>query len=225
MALVFPMLEQYLSVFMDKLISERTIWKTKADLVHLWNTGMIPNSVSSRVILMETDRMKKEEKQVEQAVIERIPEPVVRVEEPSTEQKSTRCTFIITRGEKQGEQCTATAKYGTSCPKHYKDKPKPVSVAPSPQLHASPLVDQKINTVTDMSTLDLKLKKKKITSIEWTQVGSHRVVKNTSVVINEKNSVMGYLEKGNLIQEQNSETLKVCKEHKIPFNTDTGMDE
>ena len=222
--LICQPLEQGLSSFLDKVVAEQGKWKTKADLIHLWNTGSLTECVSSRILIKEVEHPKKEE--------EKKTEPVEVTENVSKD--AGQCTFRITRGEKLGEQCTSRSKFDTFCAKHYRgDKSKPsekeeiTSVSSTPSVHPSPIIEQKMFVAmsADLSTLDLKLKNKPVKKMEWTLKGDHRVINNTTVVINETNQILGYLDKDKLIRSSNAEVTKVQKEYALSFYNDSIIDE
>jgi hypothetical protein len=226
-------LEQALSSFFDKVISEQGKWKTKTDLIQLWNTGSLVESVSSRIIIKEAEKPKKEEEKK----LDTVSEHSVTPNTTNVSKDTGQCTFKITRGDKMGEQCMSRAKFDTFCAKHYrgdKSKPaeKPIETEPLPtstssSVHPSPVIEQKMFVAlsTDMTTLDLKLKKKPVKSVEWTQKGPHRVINNTSVVINDQNQVLGYLDKDKLVCSSNAEVVKVQKEFSLQFFSEDEIDE
>ena len=228
-------LEQALSSFFDKVVSEQGKWKTKTDLIHLWNNGSLVESVSSRIIIKEAEKPKKEEEKK----LETVTEHSVTPNTTHVSKDAGQCTFKITRGDKMGDQCTSRAKYDTFCAKHYRgDKSKPIEkpieteteplpTSASSSVHPSPVIEQKMFVAlsSDMTNLDLKLKKKPVKTVEWTQKGTHRVINNTSVVINEDNQVIGYLEKDKLICSSNAEVVKVQKEFSLQFFSESEIDE
>ena len=224
-------LEHALSSFFDKVVSEQGKWKTKTDLIHLWNNGSLVESVSSRIIIKETEKPKKDEEKKGDTVSEH------HVTNTTVSKDTGQCTFKITRGDKMGDQCTSRIKYDTFCAKHYRgDKSKPVEkpddkesqpTSTSSSVPPSPVIEQNMFVAisSDMSTLDLKLKKKPVKTVEWTVKKGHRVVKNTSVVINDDNRVLGYLEKDKLVCSSNPEVVKVQKEFSLQFVSDAEIDE
>jgi len=216
-------------------VSEQGKWKTKTDLIHLWNNGSLVESVSSRIIIKEAEKPKKDEEKEKK--LETVSEHKASTVVNNDSKDAGQCTFKITRGDKMGEQCTSRAKYDTFCAKHYRgDKSKPVeqpieketvSTSTSSSVHPSPVIEQKMFVAlsSDMTTLDLKLKKKPVKTVEWTLKGTHRVVNNTSVVINEDNHVIGYLEKDKLVCSSNPEVIKVQKEFALQFFSESEIDE
>jgi len=165
-------LEQIISVFLDKIISTQGVWKSKSDLVQLWNAGFINGVVTSRIIIKENSKKeeaKKEEFKKEEAKKEDVCKKETNQIESKEEYK--RCIFIITRGEKLGDQCTARAKHDSFCVKHYKDpkqrKEEPLKSVSKP--------DQEENTESVMEFSISNIKK----------INEHKVSKESTNKIDE----------------------------------------
>jgi len=221
--------EQAVSVFIDKIAQEQSKLK-KSDLIQLWNTGTLHDS--SRIIVKEVDRSKQDTKS---PMVESLSVPVSRRSTPllqpsvgtippplslskPQEVKQQQCIFKITRGDKAGEQCTARAKHDMYCVKHYKDpKDKKPDATVSTLVSSGTIQSQDVDQT---STIDIKLKKKVNKSIEIMQVGTHRVIKNTSIVVNDKNEMIGYVKGDDIIHEMNQEMERIKKEYQLTFVSD-----
>lgn len=226
--------EQTVAAFIDKIAQEQSKLK-KSDLIQLWNTGTLHDS--SRIIVKEVDRYKQEEKS---PMVESLSVPVSKHSTPLVQPsggivppplslsktqvsqgdlKQQQCIFKITRGDKAGEQCSARAKHDMYCVKHYKD-PKDKK----PEASASTVVPSVTMTSSEQSNdtpiIDMKLKKKSGKSIEIILVGTNRVIKNTSIVVNDKNEMIGYFKGDDIIHEMNPDMERVKKEYQLSFVSD-----
>jgi len=235
--------EQALTVFIDKISQEQTRLK-KSDLIQLWNTGMLHDS--SRIIIKEKPESKThsaapspmiKSKSVEvspllqhltpSSSIAVLPPPISLPKSVLEEKKSepkiqtsitdgkSQCIFRITRGEKTGEQCPARAKQDMYCVKHYKEPKDRKSDAISTVSDSNQ--DMSITPVVQDSGSEVKLKKKIVKPVQWNQVGAYRVIANTSVVLNETNTIIGYMENGTVVYAMNKEIEQVKKEYQLSF--------
>ena len=221
-------LEQIISVFLDKIISTQGIWKSKSDLVQLWNAGFINGVVTSRIIIKENSRkeepIRKEEifrkdesvKQEESVKYEEIVKKEIMKRENESKDEFKKCVFIITRGEKLGEQCTARAKHESYCVKHYKDpkQKKEETVKAIIKIDKDP--EEKTEAIKEVSITNIK---KKVNIIEYEYKDGYKVVKNTNVVVNDNDSVIGYVENKKVIHKYNEETKKVMKQYNLKEGT------
>lgn len=188
---LYPVLhpiEITLSTFMDRVILEQGNWKTKTDLIHLWNAGANHSSVTSRIIIKEIERPKKEEKQVEiitkspllkphsspslKPVTTSIPPLVLSTVKEDTDQdgetvtevksgeESGTCIFRITRGNKEGEICGTRSKKGSYCIKHFKE-PKDKKIITKENVVPDVVVEVPV-AKTSSSSVEFKLKKKNV---------------------------------------------------------------
>lgn len=226
--------EQALLVFIDKISQEQTKLK-KSDLIQLWNTGTLHDS--SRIIIKEKQpspmiKAKSVEASpiVQQVAVTPIippislPKSIIEEKKESKPQSTipeikTQCIFRITRGDKAGEQCQARAKHDMFCVKHYKEPKDKKEIVPSESSQSQPESISLVSTTTPPQE-QVKLKKKPVKQLSWTMVGNHRVITNTSVVVNEKNEILGYLENGIIMYSSNKEIEQVKKEYQLSFLSD-----
>ena len=190
----FASMEQSFSDFLEEVVLKKDAWKTKDDLMALFlNVTKQPQ-----------------------------PERITKTKPVVHECTDEKCVFVITRGEKQGSKCGSRVKPGTSyCVKHFKsskddDKEDKKEVA----VPEKKVVTEESKTIS----LEMKFKKEEVAgpskTIETVMQDGHRVIKNTKVVVNQKNEILGYLIKTGLKRGATKETDKIAKEYKLVYNKD-----
>jgi hypothetical protein len=215
----FTSIESTFSSFLDEVIDKKKEWKTKEDLVALFHkaSGCVgtvgtDGTVSSSVTISKQPTTKA-------------------VSTVSTSVSYEKCIFIITRGDKMGEKCCSRVKPGTQfCVKHYKpskeeekNEDAQKDVKKEDKKKKEDEQDEKKPFQDDSKTISLEMKFKKQEELpakiaEYGSHGKYRIVKNTKVVVNEKNDIIGYLNKSVLVHGSNKEVDSVSKEYKLNIN-------
>lgn len=190
----FTSMETTFSNFLDSVVDKKNEWNTKEDLLVLFKQVSGEKITSKQVSSVQNNV------------------------QHSSKQSTDKCTFIITRGEKMGEKCNSRVKTGTEyCIKHYKpSKDDDKTVTKDEPLHVT-------EQVHETKTLSLELKFKKEDDIPkkmpvFSTIGTHKVVKNTKVVVNDLHEIIGYLNKTDLVYGSNKELDSVSKEFNLLIN-------
>ena len=189
----FTSMEVTFSNFLDIVVEKKNEWSTKDDLLVLFQQVSGQKITAKQVSYGQTNVSH------------------------SSKQSTDKCTFIITRGEKMGEKCNSRVKVGTEyCIKHYKpskDDEKQIS-------KEEPL---NVTEVPESKTFSLEMKFKKEDDVPkknpvFSTIGTYKVVKNTKVVVNDLNEIIGYLNKTDLVHGSNKEVDSVSKEFALSIN-------
>jgi hypothetical protein len=197
MSLSFGLFENALLRFMDDIATTKSAW-SKPQLMEKWNELM------GEPVVKKSDDSKKA------------------VEKP-TEKKpdSDRCIFKITRGDKMGEQCTSRSKKDESyCVKHFKpnrETKETKETEDTPSKEKQVIVEETKSDLPSSVRIEQDMKKKQET-VEYEVVNGHTLVKGTTVVVNAKKAIIGYLDGSTVVHKQNKETEAVQKQYHLSFS-------
>ncbi len=192
MSLSFGLFENVLSRFMEDIAATKSGW-TKPELMEKWNE------------LMGEPVKKMEPKKVSEKPVEKKPD-------------SDRCIFKITRGDKMGEQCTSRSKKDESyCVKHYKPNRDTKETEETPSKEKQIIVEETKSDVPSSVRLEKDMKEKQ-EKAEYEVVNGHTLVKGTTVVVNSKKAIIGYLDGTHVVHKQNTETGAVQKKYHLSFS-------
>ncbi len=222
----FAQMETAFSSFLDQVIDKKDEWKTKEDLMDLFLSQSGAVATGAPVYKVSKSNA------AATAAVASTGATGVAVASGATG-TSDKCIFIITRGDKMGEKCSSRVKPGAQhCVKHYKptkeDEKKEVVqkdiVQKEDKKKKCDEPEEKRTIVSEESkTISLEMKFKKQEEIptktaEFVSQGKYRIVKNTKVVVNDKNDIIGYLNKSVLVHGSNKEVDAVSREYKLNIN-------
>ena len=192
MSLSFGLFENMLSRFIEDIAATKSAW-TKPELTEKWNE------------LMGEPGKKMETKKVSEKPVEK-------------KQDSDRCIFKITRGDKMGEQCTSRAKKDESyCVKHYKPNRDTKETEETPTKEKQIIVEETKSDIPSSVRIEKDMKEKQ-EKAEYEIVNGHTLVKGTTVVVNAKKAIIGYIEGTHVVHKQNAATEAAQKKYHLSFS-------
>ena len=146
--------------------------------------------------------------------------------EKCTEYSNEKCTFVITRGEKMGERCTSRAKKDTLfCVKHTKDtKDKKEEKEEKKEVEETNQPKNELEFMTSSHRIELKKKVKTKKVLTFEVVHGFKIIKDTMIVVNDSNEMIGYLQDDKLIHSTTFEYDKFVQLYDVKVNRDGWKD-